>query len=60
MYSNQTTKLKCVDGRGLLTGVGELEALGGVRPVGVELQPQVVGGAVEHQPHEFAPCEDTQ
>lgn len=46
MYTNQITKLKCVVGHKLLTGVGELEALGSVRPIGVELQPQVVGGAV--------------
>lgn len=30
----------------LLTGVGELEALLGVRRVAVEFQPQVIGSAV--------------
>lgn len=44
----------------LLTGVGELEALVGVRAVGVELQPQVVRGAVEDQAHQLVPREGPQ
>lgn len=44
----------------LLTGIGELEALVRVRPVGVELKPQVIGSAVQDQPHELIPGEGPQ
>ena len=43
-----------------LTGVGELKALVRVGSVGVELQPQVVGGAVQDEPHQLVPSEGTQ
>lgn len=44
----------------LLTGIGELEALVRVRPVGVKLKPQVIGSAVQDQPHELIPGEGPQ
>lgn len=44
----------------LLTRIGELEALVGVRPVGVELEPQVVRRAIEDQPHELILGEGSQ
>lgn len=43
-----------------LTGVGELKALVRVGSVGVELQPQVVGGAVQDEPHQLVPSEGAQ
>lgn len=44
----------------LLTGVGQLEAEVRARAVGVELQPQVVGGAVEEEPQQLIPREGSQ
>lgn len=46
--------------RRALTGVGELEALVRVGSVGVELQPQVVGGAVQDEPQQLVPREGAQ
>lgn len=43
-----------------LTGVGELKALVRVGSIGVELQPQVVGGAVQDEPHQLVPSEGAQ
>lgn len=44
----------------LLTRIGELETLVGFRAVGVEFQPQVIGSAVEDQPHELILSEGPQ
>lgn len=43
-----------------LTCVGKLEALVSVRSIGVEFQPQVVGGAVQDQPHQLISREGPQ
>lgn len=43
-----------------LTSIGELKTLVSVRPIGVELQPQVVGGAVQDEPRQLIFSEGPQ